>query len=404
MEEPLAPSVPLSSPPPASQEELAARLSAILNTAVDGIITIGETGIIESANPAARQIFGYTDDELIGRNVSMLMPEPYHSQHDRYLSHHRETGERKIIGIGREVTGLRKDGSVFPMDLSVSEVLLPGRRLFTGFVRDISARKEQNARLLASTGLLDAKNKELESIVHVASHDLRAPLVNISGFSRELSRACERWEALVAEEPMSDALRGKLSTLVQEEVREPLGFILASVTKIDRLLGGLLILSRLGHAALKIDRVEMNHLVKEVLSTLEYQIKAASAQVLTGAMPDCYGDAVQLNQVLSNLVDNAIKYRHPTRPLQIEITGEAAGGEAFFHVRDNGLGIPPEQRQMVFEIFQRLDPSRSDGEGLGLAIAQRIVQRLGGRIGLDSGPEGGCTFHIVLPLALSNPP
>jgi two-component system, LuxR family, sensor kinase FixL len=218
-------------------QESAARLSAILNTAVEGIITIDEFGKIESANASAQSLFGYTEAEMIGQNVSMLMPEPYRSQHDGYLSHHCRTGEKKIIGIGREVVGQRKCGTVFPMDLSVSEVVLPGRRLFTGFVRDVSVRKQQEERLLAMASSLEAKNKELESIVHVASHDLRAPLVNIHGFSQELVGACRNWNKLVENEPMPHEVREKLSSLIQEEVAEPLEFILASVTKIDRLLG-----------------------------------------------------------------------------------------------------------------------------------------------------------------------
>jgi PAS domain S-box-containing protein len=385
-------------------QESAAHLSAILKTAVEGIITIDEVGKIESANAAAQRLFGYEEEEMVGQNVSMLMPEPYHSQHDRYLSHHCRTGEKKIIGIGREVVGKRKDGTIFPMDLSVSEVILPGRRLFTGFVRDISKRKQQEAELIAMASSLEAKNKELESIVHVASHDLRAPLVNIHGFSQELAGACRNWSKLVADEPMSEEVREKLSSLIQEEVSEPLAFILASVTKIDRLLGGLLRLSRLGHAALKIESVDMNTLAAEVLASFEYQIKAVGATVQVGPLPRCQGDAIQLNQVLSNLVDNAIKYRDPARALMIDINGEIRGAEAHYEVRDNGHGMVPEYHSKAFEIFHRLEPGQSEGEGLGLTIAQRIIQRLDGKIWLNSALGMGCHFHISLPLAKSSSP
>jgi len=124
------------------------RLRAILETAVEGIITIDERGTIESVNPAAEKLFGYRASEALGQNISLLMPSPYREQHDRYLSHYRDTGERKIIGIGREVSGQRKDGSVFPLELAVSEVRLAGRRIFTGFVRDISRRKQAEQELL----------------------------------------------------------------------------------------------------------------------------------------------------------------------------------------------------------------------------------------------------------------
>src|SRR5882724_8415078 len=168
------------------------RLRAILQTAVEGIITIDERGIVESMNPAAEKTFGWKAAEVIGKNVSTLMPAPYRQEHDGYLHNYATTGHAKIIGIGREVLGQRKDGSVFPMDLAVSEVRLAGRRLFTGFVRDISERKRAELRQAELTQTLAEKNKELETIVYVASHDLRSPLVNIQGFSKELAHACER--------------------------------------------------------------------------------------------------------------------------------------------------------------------------------------------------------------------
>src|SRR6185312_6950635 len=134
------------------------RLRAILETAVEGIITIDEFGIVESMNPAAARIFGYTPGELIGENVNLLMPTPYHEQHDGYLSNYRRTGNARIIGIGREVSGRRKDGTVFPMDLSVSEIKLSGRRLFTGFVRDITERKEAEKALWHFAAMVESSD------------------------------------------------------------------------------------------------------------------------------------------------------------------------------------------------------------------------------------------------------
>src|SRR5690242_7144337 len=154
------------------------RLRAILETAVEGIITIDDRGIIESMNPAAEKTFGFSAAEVIGRNVSVLMPSPYREEHDGYLSNYLRSGDAKIIGIGREVVGQRKDGTVFPMDLAVSEVRLANRRLFTGFVRDITERKKAEARLAELAQSLAEKNKELETMVYIASHDLRSPLVN----------------------------------------------------------------------------------------------------------------------------------------------------------------------------------------------------------------------------------
>ena len=171
-------------------EESEARTRTILETAVDAIITIDERGKVESMNPAAERLFGYADTEVIGQNVKMLMPEPYRHEHDGYLHNYLTTGQKKIIGIGREVVGLRKDGSTFPMDLAVSEVQLGHRRLFTGIVRDISDRKEKEEQLSFYAAELQGRNtellrsnQELDEFAYIASHDLKEPLRGIHNYA-----------------------------------------------------------------------------------------------------------------------------------------------------------------------------------------------------------------------------
>jgi PAS domain S-box-containing protein len=377
------------------------RLHAILQTAVEGIITIDERGIVESINPAAEKMFGYTAEEVIGKNVSMLMPSPYRQEHDQYMANYRHTGKAKIIGIGREVTGQRKDGSVFPLDLAVSEVRLADRRLFTGFVRDISERKRaemeqrQAERKLAELAqTLAEKNKELETIVYVASHDLRSPLVNIQGFSTELAHTCERFRHRLAELKIPDQ---ELNVLLAEEIPESLQFIQAGVAKIDLLLAGFLRYSRLGRAALNPERLKMNELLASIARTLEFQIQQAGALLKIEPLPDCVGDATQINQVFSNLLDNALKYLDPKRAGRISVTGRVEQGRAVYAVRDNGIGIAPEHQPRIFEIFHRLNPSATDGEGLGLTIAQRILERQNGKIWVESEPGCGSVFFLSLP-------
>jgi len=379
------------------------RLGAILRTAVEGIITIDERGRIEGFNPAAERLFGYAAAEVAGRNVSMLMPEPYHSEHDGYVANYARTGQRKIIGIGREVVGLRKDGTVFPMDLAVSELRLGERRMYCGFVRDITERKEHETRLSELAQTLADKNKELEGIVYVASHDLRSPLVNIQGFSRELAMACRRVADAVdrnwGEGPAVDELRRAL----YEDIPEALNFIQAGVGKMEALLSGFLRFSRLGRAALKIERLDMNRLMREVLRSVEFQVKDAGGEAEVGDLPPCLGDSTQVNQVFTNLVENAVKYRAPGRPLRLRIEGEEAGRECRYRVHDNGVGMAKEHLGRIFEIFHRLNPRESSGEGLGLTIAQKLLERQGGRIGVDSEPGVGSAFEVALPAAGSQP-
>ncbi len=370
------------------------RLRAILETAVEGIITIDERGVVESMNTAAEKAFGYRTEEVIGKNVSILMPSPYREEHDGYLENYRRTGHARIIGIGREVIARRKDGTTFPIDLSVSEVRLADRRLFTGFIRDITDRKRAEEKLAGLAQTLAEKNKELETIVYVASHDLRSPLVNIQGFSKELAQACDKVRAKLA--TRAALLDPESQRLLREDVPEAIDYIQAGVSKIDALLSGFLRYSRLGRAALKIEPLNMNEMLAGISHAMEFQIKKASATLEIGNLPDCLGDATQVNQVFSNLLDNAVKYLDPTRPGVISVTGRVEKEHAIYAVKDNGIGIAPEHQQKAFEIFHRLNPSHSEGEGLGLTIAQRILERQNGKIWMESKPGRGATFFVSL--------
>ena len=373
------------------------RLRAILETAVEGIITIDERGVVESMNAAAEKTFGYQASEVIGKNVSILMPSPYREEHDHYLANYRNTGEAKIIGIGREVVARRKDGTTFPIDLSVSEVRLAKRRLFTGFIRDITERKRADEQLAALAQSLAEKNKELETIVYVASHDLRSPLVNIQGFSKELAQSCARLRERLSHHDLPGAVQGELGELLSEEIPEAIEFIQAGVIKIDSLLSGFLRYSRLGRASLKIERLNMNAMLASITQAMEFQIKKAGVTLRIGRLPDCMGDATQLSQVFSNLLDNAVKYLDPARPGLISVRGHLEKGRASFAIQDNGIGIARDHQDKAFEIFHRLNPSHSEGEGLGLTIAQRILQRHNGKIWVESETGKGTTFFVSLP-------
>jgi len=374
------------------------RLRAIFDTAVEGIITINDRGSIDSFNPAAERIFGYGPSEVLGRNVSMLMPSPQREEHDGYLANYLRTGHARIIGIGREVVGQRKDGSTFPMDLSISEVRLAGGRMFTGIVRDITVRKEAEAKLAEMARSLAEKNKELETIVYVASHDLRSPLVNIQGFSQELARACTELKGGLGG-PDQHALSEEISRLLDEDVPEAIEYILSSVVKIDNLLAGLLRFSRLGRAALRIERLDINAMLQSIVHSMEFQVQRAAATIALEPVPDCQGDATQIGQVFSNLIDNAIKYLAKGRPGQITVFGRIESGKCIYAVRDNGIGIAREHQHKVFEIFHRLEPDLAEGEGLGLAIAERILERQNGRIWVESTPGQGSCFFVSLPSA-----
>ena len=266
-----------------------------------------------------------------------------------------------------------------------------------GFSLDITERKRTERARARLNAQLEAKNKELEQIVYVTSHDLRSPLVNIDGYGKELEYAIDDLRsALGSDKTPTEALEAA-DQLLAQDITDALRFIRTSTSKMDALLVGLLTLSRSGRAALTIDSLDMNDLMANVIEASKFQIKEAGAVLDIGDLPPCKGDAVQVNQVFSNLIGNALQYLDPERPGAIRISGRVEGERSVYCVKDNGIGIAPAHRQNIFEIFHRLDPAKSMGEGLGLTIVQQVLGRLWGKIWVESKLGEGSRFYVALP-------
>ncbi|MEW5873153.1 MAG: MASE1 domain-containing protein [Chloroflexota bacterium] len=277
---------------------------------------------------------------------------------------------------------------------------LPSGEIVTVF-ENLTERKQAEAeheRLLAE---LERKNRELESVIFIASHDLRSPLINIQGFGKNLRKYFELLSNILDGADTLETFRRVAQPVLVERVPNALRFIESSSAKMDVLIDGLLRLSRIGRIPLQIQPVDMSLLIQTLLDSLAFQIEQANAQVdVHGPLAGCRGDKNQLGQVFSNLLDNALKYRDPQRPLVITIACQVSGQEAIYSVADTGLGIPAEVQAKIWEIFRRLDESGSvPGEGLGLTIARRIVERHEGRLWVESQPGAGSCFYVALPAA-----
>jgi len=273
-----------------------------------------------------------------------------------------------------------------------------------GYFEKISAsfgialsRKQDEEKIVALNGDLVQKNAELEQLVYVTSHDLRSPLVNVQGFSRELGISLADLNAILKKQELSGDERTKAARILEHDIPEAQEYILASVAKMDGLLAGLLKLSRLGRAALTIEQLDMNELIGSALKTFEYRIKESGIEATAGNLPPCRGDRVQVNQIFSNLLDNAIKFMNPGGGGKISVTGTALDDRSEYCVEDNGIGIAPEHHEKIFDIFYRLTPSATQGDGLGLTIVRRSLGRLNGTVRVESEAGKGSRFYVSLP-------
>lgn len=261
---------------------------------------------------------------------------------------------------------------------------------------DISERKQAEEAIDAARKQLEAKNKELEQLVYVASHDLRSPLVNVDGFSRELELCLKDMGALLQEggEPtaLDGALRGKFP-----ELGRCISRIRASTRQMDNLLKAMLTLSRAGRAALRIEPLDMNQLLAQLVPSFAFRTKERGIQLTVEKLPPCRGDATQVTQVFSNLIDNAIKYLDKGRPGIIVITGSTRGGRSLYRVADNGIGIEEGHREIIFDLFYRLNPRETEGEGLGLTMVRQALLRQDGEISVESTSGTGSAFVVNLP-------
>lgn len=244
------------------------------------------------------------------------------------------------------------------------------------------------------TRLTPLKNRELEQVVYVASHDLRSPLVNIQGFTSVLE---EDFQKLTDTLGKNRECRGKLSeleSLIKDDIPESFGYIATSAKKMDNLIAGLLQLSRTGSVLLEKEDLDMNKLMEEVFSNFRYIAqKKNDIRLKKTELPSMQGDRAHVSQVFSNLIDNAIKYRHPDRPLTVQVAGGEDLSNVWYEVRDNGIGMETQYAEKIFELFYQLDPGK-EGEGLGLTIVRRIVSRHNGSVKAYSSPGEGTVFHL----------
>jgi two-component system, LuxR family, sensor kinase FixL len=363
--------------------EREALLQAILKTSPDGLITIDATGAIRSFNPAAERMFGYDAAEVIGRNVSCLMPSPYREEHDGYLERFLRTGEKRIVGIGREVLGQRKDGTIFPLELAVGEVEAAGRQFFAGFVKDVSARQQSEQRLqeLQSELIHVARLSAMGEMASALAHELNQPLTAIMNYAQTA-------RSLAGRPPGEGA--GGLVSLLEKTVEQA---------------------SRAGQIIRRLRQFIAKGETERALEDINAVVEEASALALIGAggkgiaarrvlekgLPPVLLDRIQIHQVITNLIRNGVDALDSVERREIVISTRRAGDDSIeIRVADTGPGLVPAVADRLFQPFVTTKPA---GLGIGLSICRSIVDAHGGRLWASDNPGGGMIFHVRLPTA-----
>ena len=361
------------------------RFRAVADTANDAVITAGSQGNILYFNPAAERIFGYAAREVFGKPIALLMPGRFHCAHEEGFRRFLATGEARVVGKTVELTGKRKDDSEFPLELSLASWRAGDEVFFTGIVRDMTLRREAerqirelNEHLEQRAVELETVNKELEAFSYSVSHDLRAPLRAVDGFSRLLE---QEYRARLDMEGL------RLLAVVRDNSR-----------KMGALIDDLLTFSRLGRKPVEGITFDMRSLVKEVLSDTLAGMETGQPEVEVKSLPNAWADRALLKQVWLNLLSNAVKYSGKSTQPRITVGGRIDGDECVYQIQDNGVGFDMRYYDKLFGVFQRLHgPEQFPGTGVGLAIVKRVVVKHGGRVWAESKPGKGASFFFSLP-------
>jgi two-component system, LuxR family, sensor kinase FixL len=351
-------------------------LRAILDAAPDALVVINKHGLIQSFSAAAERMFGYSPADVVGRNVSMLMPSPYRKGHDGYLAHYLETGERRIIGIGRVVVGQRKDGGQFPMELTVGEVDVLGTQLFAGFVRDLTKRQEREKRVneLQSELLHVSRVAELGQMVAALAHEVNQPLTAITAYLSGVRRllATDKHDAVPqAMERISE--QADRARQIVKRIRDHV-----NKQETERQVENLL---KLIEEACSLALVGVDQGLR-----LEIRVDETAAEVLV--------DKIQIQQVLLNLMRNAAEAMEGSTRRELSIEGIRSGDMVRVSVADTGPGLPATVRARLFEPFVT---TKTNGMGVGLSVSRTIIEAHGGNLHADDRVDGGTVFHFTIP-------
>jgi PAS domain S-box-containing protein len=355
------------------------RFRLVVEASPSGMIMTDPAGKIVLVNSETERLLGYTRDELIGKPIEMLVPPRILGEHVRFRTAFHRHPEARSMGSGRDLHIMRKDGTELPVEIGLNPIHTRDGTMVLSAIIDISERNKAMQSLAEQREELQRSNADLEQFAYVASHDLREPLRMVATYS----------------ELLAERYKGKLDERADEYIR----YTIDGAKRMQQLVKDLLAYSRVSSQAVTPAIIESEAVVRNALDRLRAVIEETRAEIVCDRLPAIRADETQLGQVFQNLIGNALKFR-AEQPPRIHIAAERRNGTCEFRVEDNGIGLDKQYEARVFQMFQRLhERGRYEGNGIGLAIAKKIVERHGGRIWFESEIHKGTTFHFTMPSA-----
>lgn len=404
-----------------SRQGLLARFQNALESSPIANVMIDEEGNIILVNKETEQLFGYDRSEMLDQPVEILLPERFRSQHPELRLAFLRSPTPRRMGEGRDLFALRKDGSEFPVEIGINPVPTTDETLVLSAIIDLTERKKQtkaleqlNARLeslvdertqeLEKSNIdLANRNEEVQTFVYGVSHDIRSPLVNIDGFTKELELLMNDLTGLLQVSPISERNQQKALKIVETDLSESVHYIHEGVVRLSSITDALLRLSRAGQVEYRNETVRMSAIIQRIVNGLRARMRDKNVSIEVSDLPDVQGDPFAIEQVFTNLMENAVKYLDPSRPGQIQVDCDTPEEDkmVIFRVKDNGLGIPDKDKSKVFQPLKRFHTDAAPGDGVGLSIVLRIIKRHQGEVTLESEEGVGTTFFVKLPIVAS---